>query len=105
MRRVCGISSNIPVSKLRISLRSLRPLRFNLAVEPRRIWGVGSLAAACLLLAGCGDSRAPVPPLNPGRAADLAMQELDKDRDGTLTKEEIAGSPGMLATTPTATAS
>jgi hypothetical protein len=57
------------------------------------------LLMACLLgTVGCGgEGRAPVPPLDPGRAAELALQELDANRDGFLTKDEIAGCPGMLA--------
>jgi hypothetical protein len=55
-----------------------------------------SLAAASMFC-GCsrGPSPAPLPPVEPDKAAATALATLDRNGDGRLDAAELAGSPGL----------
>ncbi len=58
-----------------------------------------SFSAILLIAAGCGGKSAPVPRAgyDPERAAQAALDEFDKDRDGTLSAAELNACPGIKA--------
>lgn len=53
-------------------------------------------ATALLSLPGCKTHVGP-PPVDPEAATDAAIAQMDKDGDGMLNEEELAGSPPLLA--------
>lgn len=57
-----------------------------------------SFSAIFLIAAGCGGGKSdPVPAASydPDRAAQAALDEFDKDRDGTLSAAELNACPGI----------
>jgi hypothetical protein len=46
---------------------------------------------------GCGGNSGDGDSINPGAAADQAIEQFDKDGSGSLNESELAASPGLLA--------
>ena len=59
-------------------------------------WMKYSLLCLTPLVVGCGDSFS-VPAVDPAAAVDAAFAQNDKNGDGNLDEEELAGTPGLLA--------
>jgi len=71
--------------------------------RPRGGWFVLGLTAAFVLavsVAGCGPARIAVPPLDPQGAAAGALAAYDKNADGVLDEPELTACPGLRAALP-----